>query len=143
MLGQAKVLRGLRRARCHDGPAGPAATDVIQRGEQPRQIVRLSIGRRCSRDQADPLGGGGDRGEQGDRLEPEPLRIADIVRQRRAVGEEDRVELVRFIALRQLLIIGDVENAIGCRTPVAPGSLVMTVWIDKEVEGKLPPFDHL
>ncbi|MET4388251.1 hypothetical protein ABIB73_004013 [Bradyrhizobium sp. F1.4.3] len=134
MLGQAKVLRGLRRARCHDVPAGPAATDVIQRGEEPRQVVGLSISRRCGRDQADPTGSGRDRGEQGDRLKSKPLRIADIVRQRRAVGEEDRVELVRFSALRQLLVTGDVEDAIGCRTPVAPGRLVMAVWIDEEVE---------
>jgi len=111
---------------------------VIQRCEQPREIVGLGVGRRRGRDQPDAPGGRRDGGEQGDRLEPEALGIADIVRQRRTVGEEDRFELVRLGALRELLIVGDVEDAIRRRGLVTPGRLVMTVRIDEEIEGKLP-----
>src|SRR3981081_4170599 len=41
MLGQAEILCRLRRGRGDDVPAGSAATDVVERSEQPRQIVGL------------------------------------------------------------------------------------------------------
>ena len=43
--------------------------------------------------------------------------VADVVGERRSVGEEDRIELMRLGALSQFLIIGDVENAVRCRLP--------------------------
>jgi hypothetical protein len=143
MFRQAEILRRLRRACRDDVPAGAAAADVIQRSEQARQIVRLGVGRRSRCDQADPRGGRGNCREQSDRLEPETRRVTDVVGEYWAIGEEDRIELVRFGALRQLLIVGDVEDTFGCRCLVAPGSLVMTVRIDEEVEGKLPSFAHV
>jgi D-methionine transport system substrate-binding protein len=38
------------------------------------------------------------------------LRIADIVGKRGTVGEEDRIEFVRLGALRQLPVVGDIED---------------------------------
>jgi hypothetical protein len=66
------------------------------------------------------------------------LRIADVVGERRSVGEEDRVELVRFRAFGQLLIVGNVEDALRRGLLVAPRRFVVTAGIDEEVEGKLP-----
>ncbi len=63
--------------------------------------------------------------------------MPDILGQCRAVGEEHRVELVRLGALRELLIIGDVEQAAWGRGLVPPGRLVVAVRIDEEVERKL------
>src|SRR4051812_28828720 len=138
MLGQPEVLGCLRRARRDDVPASATAADVIERGKQPCEVVRLCVGCRGGRDQSDACGGGRDRGEERDRLEPEALGGADIVRQRRAVGEEYRVELVGFGALRQLLIVGDIENSVRRRSLVTPGRLVMAIRIDEEVQRKLP-----
>jgi hypothetical protein len=70
------------------------------------------------------------------------LRIADVVGERRPVGEEDRVELVRFRALGQLLIVGNVEDALRRRVLLAPRRLVVAARIDEEVEGKLPSIGH-
>ncbi|MFK4633216.1 hypothetical protein ABIF02_005743 [Bradyrhizobium elkanii] len=119
MLGQAKVLRRLRRAGRDDVPARPAAAEVIERCEQAGQVVGLGIGRRRGRDQADPFRGDGDCGQPGDRLEPEALCVANIVGERGAVGEKDRVELLGLGALRQLLIVGNVKDAICRRAVVA------------------------
>jgi hypothetical protein len=141
MLRQAEILRRLRRACRHDVPAGAAAAEMVERGEQAGEVIRFAVGRRRGCDQADPLGGDRDCGEPGDRLEAEALRVADIVGQGRSVGKEDRVELVRFGLLRQLLIKGDVEDAVRGGALVAPRRLVMAARIDEEIERK-PSIAH-
>jgi hypothetical protein len=70
------------------------------------------------------------------------LRIADVVGERRSVGEEDRVELVGFRALGQLLIVGNVEDALGRGILVAPRGFVVAARIDEKVEGKQSSIAH-
>jgi len=143
VLGQSKVLRGLWGAGRHDIPAGAALAQVVERGEHAREIVGLGIGGRCRRDQANALRHCGDRRQPGDRLEAKALGVADIVGKSRAVGKEDGVELARLSALRQLLIIADVENALRRRSLVAPRGFVMATGIDEEIENKLPLIAHV
>ena len=64
-----EVLRGVPPGRGHDVPAGPAAADVVQRGEPAGQVVRLVVRGRRGSDEPDPAGHPGQRGEQHGRLE--------------------------------------------------------------------------
>ena len=116
---------------------------MIERGEQSRQIVGFGVGRRRRRDQSNAAGDGRNRRKPGDRLKSKSLRIADVIRQRGSVGEEDRVELAGFGALRQFLIVGDVKDAIRRGVLVAPRSFVVAAGIDEEIEGKLPLVAHI
>src|SRR3954469_21176799 len=110
---------------------------MIKGGKQPREVVGLVVGGRSGADQADAAGGGGDCGQERDGLEAEALGITDIVGERRAVGEEDGIELIVLGGGRELLIIGDVENAARRRALVAPRRFVVSAGIDEQVEGKL------
>ncbi len=142
MLRQAEVLRGLRRAGGDDVPAGPPAADMIQRGEQPRQIIRFQIGRGRRRDQPDAAGDGGDRRQPCDRLDARARRITDIVRQCRPVGKKHRIEFRELGALRQVLIIADVEHTLRRGPFVSPSRFVMTARINEQVQCKLATIGH-
>ena len=91
-----EVLRGrLGRGR-DDVPAGPAAADVIERGEPAGEVVRVVVGGGRGGDQPDPAGHPGQRGEQDGRLERAARTVFRVAPQRRAVGQEDRVEGAAF-----------------------------------------------
>jgi hypothetical protein len=67
----------------------------------------------------------------------------DVVGERRSVGEEDRIELVRFRALGQFLVIANVEHAVRRRPLIPPRRFVMAARIDEEVKVKLPAIAHV
>jgi hypothetical protein len=71
---EAEVLRRITPGAGDDVPAGAAAADVIERREAAREVVRLVVGGRRRRDQADALGDGGERGQQDGRVEA-PHRV--------------------------------------------------------------------
>src|SRR5690606_36308587 len=116
---------------------GPAPAEVVQGGEEPGEVVRLEVGGGRGADQPDPFGGHGDARQPGERLEPEPAGVPDVVRQRRPVGEEDRVELGRLGAAGELLVVGYVQDAVRGGPGVPAGGLVVPGRVDGQVEVQL------
>jgi hypothetical protein len=97
------VGRSLGEAR-HEIPAGPAAAEVIERKELPRQMIGVGERRRAGDDQPDLLGDRGQRRGRGQRFEV----LGRLVRpggrraEVQAVGEEHRVESPGLGGLRVL-----------------------------------------
>ena len=138
VLVETEVLRRAGRARRDDVPARSSAADVVEAGELAGQVVRLGVrgGRRA--DQAQVGGRRGQGGQQRERLEPEPRRVGDVVRERRAVREEQAVERGGLRGPGQLDVVREVEHALGRRLPVPPGCLVVTARVHEQVEVQLP-----
>ncbi len=130
------------RQICSGGDNVPTCSPsgyVVERGEQPGQVVGLVVGRRSGRDQTEMRGRQGDRGEQRDGLQARGSVVPHILTQRRPVGEEHRVELRRLSRTTELLVVGHVVDPIGRTVRVAPRGLVMTGRIDERVEAELTP----
>lgn len=131
--------RRIGRGR-HDVPAHPAAADVVDGGEQPREIIRLVIGGGGRGDEADLFGDGGQGRQHGDRLQPVAGGITDIGVQHRRIGKEDGVQLCRLGLAGDILVepyIGDAERL---RLGVAPGCFMMSARIDEGVKNQLLGF---
>src|SRR5581483_11789825 len=75
-------------------------------------------------------------GQQRDRLELVARPVAGAPPDR-AVGEEDRVELGGLRAAGDVLVEGDVADALRAAVGVAPRGLVVAGVVDERVEGEL------
>src|SRR3954471_12132672 len=64
-----EVGRSLGKGSGHDIPSSASAADVIDGCKRTREIVRLTVGRRCGGGEADTGRTRGDRREQGQRFE--------------------------------------------------------------------------
>ena len=80
LAGAAEIARRGGEPRGDDVPGGAAVADVVDRGELPREVERLGVGRRGRRDQPDPAGRHRHRRQHGDRLEPGARRLRHIAR---------------------------------------------------------------
>ena len=133
---QAEVVgRGLAPGG-DDVPAGAATRHLVEAREEPGQVVRLVEGRAGGGDQADPLGGRGDRREERDRLEP----VGGAVGRSppgRTVGQEDRVELGGLGLAGDVLVPADVAEALCAAVGVAPRGLVVAGVVQERVEAEL------
>ncbi len=139
MLLQPEVLGCARIAGGDDVPAGPAAAEVVEGREQAGDVVGLRIGGGGRADEADPVRRRRDRRKPGERLQPKAAGVADVVGQRRAVGEEDSVELRGLRPPRELLVVADVEDPFGRGVLVPPTGHVMAGGIDEQVQVDLSP----
>ena len=138
VLVQAEVPGGPFRTGGDDVPAGTPAAQVVQRREEPGRVVRLQVRGAGRADQADPFRGDGDRGQPGERLDPEPGGVLHVAFQRRAVRVEHRVQLRRLRPLRELLVEADVQQPVRLGFRVPPGGLVVAARVDEQVELQLP-----
>ena len=129
MLAVAEVQRIARIGRGHEVPARAAAADVIERGEAPRDVERLVVGRGGGGDEPDVPRHHRQRRQQRDGLEhPRPVggrgggeevrlvHVPDAV----AVGEKEQVHLAGLGDLREPHGIGDVRGRLVPRLRVAP-----------------------
>ncbi len=137
LAGIAEIARRRRQPRGHDVPAGPPVADMVDRGELPRQVERLGIGRRAGRDQADTAGRHRQRGQHRDRFEPGARRLRRVLAERELIGEEDRVEFRRFRLARQILVVADVGQRQRRRVRMPPRRLVMAAAVKEQVEVQL------
>jgi hypothetical protein len=134
----AEVVRlGLAR-RGDDVPSGPAAADVVQRGELAGHVEGLVVGGGDGRDQADVVGDRGQRGQQGQGLQPAERVVPDVAPQGQPVGEEDRVEPAPLGDLGETLVVADVGDVGGGGARVPPGRLVVPDAHQKGVQMQLP-----
>ena len=133
-------LRARRRGRGGDDvPAGPAAADVVERGEPAGQVERLVVGRGRRGDQSDVLGHRGDRRQQGRSARGLGRSSGRRCRpERRAVGEEDASRACR--ARRSGRAPGSARRprAATGRSRVPPGGLVVADAHQEGVEVQLP-----
>ncbi|MCY1216913.1 hypothetical protein D9M72_288030 [compost metagenome] len=106
---------GIRRG--HHVPARAAATDMVQRGKAPRDVIGLVVAGGGRGHQSDMGSRRGDAGQQQGRLQRRDRPEMDLVGDRRIVGQEDRVELPRFSDACQADIVLHVHE----RTRVAGG----------------------
>ena len=137
MLGQPEVGGSQIRTRGDDVPPSASVRDVVERGEQPSQVVRLVVRGRRRRDQSDPLGCHCNGRQQGDRLQRPCGTVLDVAAQRGTVGEEDSVELRRLSSASDLLEIRDVEQTFRGCPRMTPRRFVMTGGVDERVEAQL------
>ena len=125
MVVESEVQRGVRIGGGDDIPAGTAAADVIERGETPGDMIGLVERRRSRCDQADMLGGAGQRRQQRERLERRHgvaalERIDRHVQHSQVIGHEEGVELAGLEFLDQLLDAREIEIGIGPGAGIAP-----------------------
>src|SRR5471032_1763058 len=76
MLVAAEVHRLVLGLRGDEVPAGAATADVIDGEEAAGDVVRLVVGRRAGRDQADAAGDGAQRRDRAHRLD---VRLAAVL----------------------------------------------------------------
>ncbi len=107
-----------------DVPAGAAAADQIERGDLAGDVERLGVGGRDRRDQADLLGRGGDRRQQGQRLEPAEEVGRGLGGDELAVGDEDEVEAGRLGLLGAGDVPPDVDAGVTGDLRIEPGVLL-------------------
>ncbi|MDP9758521.1 hypothetical protein QE433_001310 [Agrobacterium tumefaciens] len=124
----------------HDVPAHPAAADMIDRGEQPREIVGLVIGSGGRRNEADLFGDGRQGRQHGDRFQPVPGGIADIGVQHRRIGKENGIQLCRLGLEGDILVEPYIRDAQWLRLGVAPGCFMVPTRIDERIEDQLLGF---
>ncbi len=145
MLGEAEVARLGVVERGDQVPARPSPAEVVQRGERPRQVVRLVVGGGCGRDEPDAGGGGGQRREQGRRFEgvvdhrdpAQHLLVGEGHPDE--VGEEERVEAGSLGGPRQFDQVPDVHARVGDGVRVPPGGQELPRGLEEGVEVELPP----
>jgi hypothetical protein len=144
MLVAAEIMRLVFARRGDEIPACPAAADMVQRGELARDMIGLVVGRRSRGNETDIAGHGGQRRQQGDRLELRDVagcRAAQRVDIRAAradaVSHEDQVEFRRFGDLRQPDIMREIGSGIGLRFRMAPRSDMVAGGIEKSSELEL------
>ncbi|GAA0544539.1 hypothetical protein GCM10010390_53340 [Streptomyces mordarskii] len=125
--------------RGDDVPAGPAAADVVDGREPAGEVVRLVVRRRHGRDEADPAGRLGQRGEQRQRLELARRPELAGTDEGRVVREEQRVELGILGELCQLDPVPQVEVGPGIAVREPPRRLVVTRLHEERVEMEPPP----
>ena len=126
---------------CRDQvPTGATAADVVERGEAPRDMKRLVIGRGGGGDESDMLCHHGQRGQERDGLEhPRPvgrrgggekIRLVHIAHAV-AVGEEEEVHLAGLGDLGEAHRIGDVRGRFvpGLRVPPFPHMAALSVGV--------------
>jgi hypothetical protein len=87
-------------------------------------VERLGVGGRDRRDQPDLLGRGGDRRQQGQRLEPAEEVGRRVGRDELAVGDEDEVERRRLGLLGPRDVPRDVDAGIAGDLQIEPGVLL-------------------
>ena len=129
-----EVQRFLLAPRGHHVPADPAFRDVVERGEEARQVVGLVVGGGGGGDEAQPLRHRGQRCQQRQRLEHVDARIvAELVlvagagSHRDAVRPEHEMEFRRRLGrLRHALPAAYVHRCVRRGTRHAPAAGVAT-----------------
>ncbi len=95
-----EVLPGERVEGGDDVPGGAAGAEVVQGGEAAGQFVGLVEGGVDGGGEAEPFGGGGERGEDGQRLgAADHVEVVDaplVLAQPQPLGEEEEVEEAAF-----------------------------------------------
>ena len=131
-----EIARLLVHRRGDDVPRRPALADMVERGEQPRNIVGLAVGARRRGDQADMFGHAGQRRQKRQRFEAGigVMRDAalDRIPDRHVVGDEDGVDARPLGRLHQLAIIVEIEHFAARRAGVAPGHAVVALRVEEE-----------
>ena len=117
--------------------AGPAAGEVVERGELAGHLVGL-VERGVDRaGQPEPVGDGGERGQDGEGVGPaddvEVVDLAVLLAQPQPLGEEEEVELGALGGLREVRERAELDVAAGRR--VAPhGGVVDAGEVGGEVD---------
>ena len=127
VLRETEVQRGIGVRRRHDVPAGAAAAQMVERCEAPRDVERRIEGGRRRGDETDPLGDGGERGEQREGLEGGDgvaafQRLHRHVEHREVIGHEERVEPRRLEPLREAFQMREVEVRVRPGAGIAPAA---------------------
>ncbi len=134
----AEVLAGERVGRRHHVPPGPAAGQVVKRGELAGDLVRLVVRRLDGPGQAQVVGHRGDRREHGDRVRAadhvQVVDLAALLAQPQPFGEEEEVERAGLGGPRQVRERAELDLA--ARRGVAPHRVVVDA-------GEVGPEDHL
>jgi hypothetical protein len=110
---------------------------VIERGELPREVEGLGIGR-GGRREADPARRYRERRKRGDGLEPAARRLRHVLAERELVGEENRIEQRRLRTAREVLVVADVGECERRGRRMAPRRLMVSAAVDEQVEMQLP-----
>ncbi len=144
---EAEIQRRIRVRGGDDVPAGAAAADMVQRREAAGDVIGLVEGGRCGGDQADPLGHGGERREQGERFERGDgvaalQRIDRHVQHGQMVGHEERVKFSTFQRLDETFEMRQVEIRVRKRAGVAPRPGVKADGTHERAEAQLTFFGH-
>ena len=147
VLVMAEVLRRIRVGGGHQIPPRPATRDMIQRGEFPRHMIGVVIGRAGGGDQPYPLRHRSQSGQQGHRVEAghgvgAAQRLDGHVQQRQMVGHEEGIELARLQLLRQPRQAGEIEIRIRPSARVAPSPGVDGNGAHESAQMQLPPGSH-
>jgi hypothetical protein len=124
VLVEAVVLAGAGVEAGHHVPAGPAAADVVERGEPAGEVERRVVGRAGGGDEPDVLGVGGDGRQQGERLEPVQVvrRVGGV--DELAVHDEQRVEQRLLGDLGRLDVVADVGAGVAGDARVLPQAVL-------------------
>lgn len=106
MFVEAEIESGIGVRRRNDVPAGTAATDMIERGETPGDMIRLVEGGGGSGNEADALRHRRQRGQQREGLErgdgvAAPERLDRHIESGKMIGHEEGVEFRPFQRLRE------------------------------------------
>ncbi len=112
-------------ARGHHVPARAALGDVVQRGEQPGDVVRLPVRGGERGDQADLGGGDSQRRQQRQRLQAIQEVRRGVGRDERAVDQEDKVEFRLLCQPRVVDEPVDVDAGVSRQLRIAPAQLVV------------------
>jgi hypothetical protein len=112
IVGLGQVRRG------HHVPTRAAAADMIERGEFPRHVIRLIVAGGSGGDEADALGKGRNRREQGDRVEedhvlrPAAQRSQLSVTHSRGIGQEHQIEFAALGSLREACVMFEIRAGV-------------------------------
>jgi hypothetical protein len=130
---EVEVLRLGVGHRGDDVPRGAPTAQVIERRVLAGDVERLVVRRRAGRGEAEPVGDGGERGQERQRLEVDhPALAAELVlvlvvgADADAVRQEHHVELAALGGLRERRVVLEIEAAVGARVGMAPGGDVVT-----------------
>ena len=110
---------------------------MVQRGELPRQVERLRIGRRSGGDQADPLRHGGQGREQGERLQATLDGVLRLIEQGEDIGEEQAVQQPGLGGAGDLAVVVDIRQSLTGGRGVPPGGLMVSTGVDEDVQVKV------
>ena len=141
----AEVERLLLGPGGDDVPADPALADVVERGELTGDVIGIVVGRGRAGKEADPLGDGGERADEGQRfvhidagVVAELVVIPRGVAHSDAVGPEHEVDLGPLGGLRHLFPEPDIERRVRLGPRHAPPGGMRAVGNDVEAELHLP-----
>src|SRR5579863_9640199 len=123
VLVQAEVLRDLRVEAGDNVPAGPAAADVVQRGDAPGQVERGVVGRARRSDQADVLRVRRNGRQQRQRLQPVQVVRRVIGVDELTVDDEERIEEPPLGELGPVDVVVDVDAGVLGDAGVLPESV--------------------